>query len=94
MAGADEPVAHALPGGQDSHSSTVRRPVVLPNDPAGHAVAEAAPSAQYEPSLHSSQAVAPLLSWKRPAGQRRQAAKPCSAMMRRPGVLDEEEGKK
>ena len=59
-----EPVEHALPAGQAVHSAADVRLVAFEYEPSSHGSGALAPSMQYEPSVHVSQADA----WDHVAG--------------------------
>ena len=70
--GSVEPVAHAAPAGHSTQSSwevIARESIVFWWRPEGHGSGAAAPSAQYEPAVHSSHVVLPGRSWYLPASQ-------------------------
>ena len=73
-----EPVEHDEPAGQAVHWPAAPNPNSLLNEPSLHGSGAEAPSSQYEPGVHSKQAVRPLSFMNRPASHLAQLSCPPS----------------
>ena len=96
-----EPIVQNEPAGHAMHCSSDHRPTSLLREPDGHGSAADAPSSQYEPEMHSKQAVSPSSCWYLPASHLEHAPWAASGWtvpglhavcMREPVEHDEPEG--